>query len=1036
MSKPKKVAPKDSLIQEEEDNPILNNPYEEPQAYYSTNLDGELDYEKVVPGRRIFTGTTTPIPTRQGSQGDLLTPETITEHASLIPNLCRKEVKAWREAGYPNTTRVTKELLDFWFQNPEREDFLRMFFAQREAVETAIWLNEAAEKSNPGQNILRELDKVRRVTDDSADHLPRTAFKMATGSGKTVVMAALILYHYLNRQEYPSNTNYSDYFLLVAPGITIRDRLGVLRFNPAGRDDYYQARHLIPSKYLPKMGALNSRIVITNYHSFEPKVLTGNKRSPMDGKIQPDGKKQEGKESFNQVARRLFPNFKPGSRLLVINDEAHHCYLPKAGKPRGENAEENERAAVWYSGVRNLSEKFKISNIYDLSATPYYLSGSGYEPYSLFPWVVTDFGLIDAIESGLVKIPFLPTSDDSQELEGPILRNLYDHCKDELPKKGKKAKDKEGKGEPEGHPVLPALLKTALDQFYSHYEKSFKGRDGDQLDFISTPPVFILVCSNVTTSREVFRYLAGYELTGKDGSVTVHKGVFPLLSNFKGNSLLPKPPTLLIDTDALENSDQINTEFKEIFAPEIERFKADYARVHGQGSAEKLTDAQILREVVNTVGKRNALGSHIKCVVSVGMLTEGWDANTVTHITGLRAFGSQLLCEQIAGRALRRQRYTLAPYDAKTGERLPDDTRKTKDVIYKFPPEYAHIIGIPFKIFKGGKTPPPPPPEDTTQIFALPERADLEITFPNVVGYRVDYGKEPLSFDYSGIEPFKVDTTKIPPNATLGTAFSEKTEELSIDQVKSMRENTIIFRIARALLRSNFCDDEGNPQLQEFPKLIEASTAWYDGCVKVLGHSDPELKKMVVFHDDKVICGHIIQGINRHQKYKTTVRAILNHYNKTSSTRFVHGSTSKPVYPTKRSHVNYVVADTKSWEQRAAKALDDLAQEGEIECFVKNSFLGFHIPYLKADGKHGKYEPDFLINATGASGKKVTIILEVTGMNKEKTEKRFYTQERWLPAVNSICNHHGWRTWDWIETTNDDELKDLRVLVQEKLENL
>jgi type III restriction enzyme len=1018
-------------------NPILNNPYEEPRAYYATNNDGELDYEKIMPGRRIFTGSAIPIPTRQGAQQELIGPEQMPDHANRIPNLCRKEVRAWREAGYPDTTRVTKDLLDFWFNNPERENFLRMFFAQREAVETAIWLNEVAERSNPGNNILRELEKARKITQDSADLLPRTAFKMATGTGKTVVMAALTIYHFLNRQEYPSNPKFADYFLFVAPGVTIRDRLGVLRYNRSNRaGDYYQQRHLIPGKYLPKMDGLNARIVITNYHSFEPKVLSGNKKSPFDGKIGADGKKQEAKESFSQVCRRLFPNFRPQSRLLILNDEAHHCYLPKTTKARGENSEENDRAAVWYSGIRNLSERFKVSNIYDLSATPYYLSGSGYEAYSLFPWIVTDFGLIEAIESGLVKIPYLPVSDDSQELTGPVLRNLYDKCKDELPKEGRAAAKAKKENEGEGAPVIPKLLKNALDQFYSHYETLYKGIKGEQLDLEFTPPVFIMVCANTTTSREVYRYLAGYELTDKKGNVTVHKGAFDLFSNFIGKNLLPKPPTLLIDSDALENSEQINDEFKEIFEPEIARFKADYSRIHGQGAADKITDAQILREVVNTVGQRNALGSHIRCVVSVGMLTEGWDANTVTHITGLRAFGSQLLCEQIAGRALRRKRYKLCPYDEKTGEELPQDTRRTKDVIWKFQPEYAHIIGIPFQIFKGGSTPPPPPPDDTTQIQALENRANLEITFPNVIGYRVDYGKEPLSFDYTDIEPFKVDTSKIPPNTTLGTAFSEKTEKISVTQVKAMREQAIIYRIARALLRANFCDDDGNPRLQDFPKILEAATIWYQTKVQVLGNSDPDLKKMVIFSEDKELCSHLIQGINRHQQDKTTIRAILNHYNKTGSTRHVRGSTTKPVYPTQKSHVNYVVADTKSWEQRAAKTLDDLANEGIIESYVKNAFLDFKIPYLKASGASAPYIPDFLINATGKSGKSVTIILEVTGMNQEKKEKRFYTTERWLPAVNAISNHQGWRTWDWIETTTNDELKDLRVLVEKKLKAL
>ena len=661
-----------------EQNPILNNPYEEPAWHYATNLAGELDYEKPVKGRRDFSPELQTIPVRQGAQGDLIGGDdfTKTQHGNHIVNLLRREVGSWREAKYPQTTRITRELLQFWFLNPERDMTLKLFFAQREAIETAIWLNEVAEKSNVGQHILRELEKAQAVSGSAENNLPRTAFKMATGTGKTVVMAALIAYHFFNRAEYRSDPRFADYFLIVAPGVTIRDRLGVLRVDARGgldAEDYYHVRYLVPHDWRKLMPELNKRLVITNYHAFEPKTLQGNKRSPFDGKIQADGRKQEAVEDHSQVIGRLLSGFRPGSRLLILNDEAHHCYLPKEDKRKAEGEDtdtENERAAVWFNGLTRVVQRFKVRSVYDLSATPYYLTGSGYDPYTLFGWTVTDFGLIEAIESGLVKIPFLPTRDDTQDLDLPVLRDLYTHVREQLPKAGRRKAKAQAKAEgttlQEEPPQLPDTLKTAFDQFYKHYEDEYKSRKhsaaalgSDQLGLEDAPPVFIVVCNNTSVSKEVYKYLAGYEIPSADESTPpqVVTGVFDLFSNFDPTTrqARSKPPTLLIDSDALENSEQVDDEFKKVFAPEIKKFKEAYARVHGQGAAENLEDAKILREVVNTVGKRGALGGHIRCVVSVSMLTEGWDANTVTHICGIRKFGSQLLCEQVAGRALRRR---------------------------------------------------------------------------------------------------------------------------------------------------------------------------------------------------------------------------------------------------------------------------------------------------------------------------------------------------------------------------------------------
>jgi type III restriction enzyme len=1032
------------------ENPILNNPYEEPSWHYATNSQGELDYSQPVKGRRIFTPEIQSIPVRQGEQGELLefNEAATAEYGSHVVNLLRREIGEWRRAKYPQTTRITRELLQFWFLNPERDDTQSLFFAQREAIETAIWLNEIAEKSNVGQHVLRQLEAAQKVSGSPENNLPRVAFKMATGSGKTVVMGALIAYHYFNRAEYRNDVRFADNFLLIAPGVTIRDRLGVLRVDTrtgVEAEDYYHVRYLVPQTWRKEMPELNKRIVITNYHAFEPKTLQGNKRSPFDGKIQANGAKQTATENYSQVIARLLGGFRPGSRLLVLNDEAHHCYLPREDdqKAEGEDTEEeNRRAAVWFSGLVRITQRFKVRSIYDLSATPYYLTGSGYEPYSLFQWVVSDFGLIEAVESGLVKIPFLPTRDDTQQIDLPVLRNLYEHIREKLPKAGRKtakARAKaEGKKLIEEPPRLPEILQAALKQFYEHYEEEFRNRRHsagasrtDQLSFEDSPPVFIVVCNNTSVSKEVYKYLAGYEIPSEDESdpPQVVPGMYELFSNYEPATHQPrrKPPTLLIDSDALENSGQISDEFKRVFAPEIKRFKGEYARVHGQGAAERIEDSEILREVVNTVGKRNALGAHIRCVVSVSMLTEGWDANTVTHICGIRKFGSQLLCEQVAGRALRRQSYYLQSYD-KEGEPTTD---KRRIVSWKFPPEYAHIIGVPFKLFKGGKT-APAPPGPVTRIFAMPERAaDYEITFPNVEGYRLEYAEGPLLTDFAGIEDYEIDGSKLPTKTIMATAVSGEEVKLTVESILETREHQIIYRITKDLLRDHFSDDEGNREFHRFHELSAIVTQWYRTKVRVLGKR-PEWKKLLYFSDPKKLVAHVSRVIKTGVPGEEAIRPILSYYNPTGSSRFVHGQTSRETYPTHRSHVNAVVVDS-GWEGNAAKVLDDLYEEGRVVSWVKNAFLDFHLPYTDIAGEQREYYPDFIVRCRNSEP--TNLVLEISGMRKDKALKKWTVINRWLPAVNRIREQHHWDKWDFLEIANEVELADMRNILVKFLEN-
>jgi len=999
----------------ETDNPIINNPYEEPTRHYATDKEGSLNYADIRNGRRVYSPDVLVIPAKQGPQQEVFEiNDFFAEYEKHLINKVRKVVRTWRES-YAGTTRVTKELLNFWFNNPERHVTKQLFFAQREAIETAIWLNEVAEKDpNEGQYLLNELKRKQMISEqDATVNLPRTAFKMATGTGKTVVMAALILYNYFNRQEYRNETRYADYFLILTPSITIKDRLGVLFADTTTKDprdiqDYYHVRQLVPPPLKSQMQNLNVRIIITNYHTFEARTLQGNKRSPFDGKLNANGEKTVASEDYNQVIRRSIGKFKKDSRLLIINDEAHHCYQPK-GKGNvadGENTiEENARAAVWFNGLLEIYKRFKVRHVYDLSATPYYLSGSGYDAYTLFPWVVSDFGLIEAIESGLVKIPYLPESDNTQELSMPVLKNLYEHVKDNLPKKGQRRQKAEAKEQgnhlAEEPPQIPDIVKAALDQLFHHYKDEFEFKGRTQLGLEDTPPVFIIVCNNTSVSREMYKYIAGYELSdGAGNSNGVVTGRYDIFSNYDPGTkkLLKRPPTLLIDSDALENANQISDDFKKIFASEINAFKQDYRISHPDKSPENLTDADILREVVNTVGKKGALGSHIRCVVSVSMLTEGWDANTVTHIMGLRAFGSQLLCEQVAGRALRRQNYHL-------------------DKSGKFPPEYAQIIGIPFKMFKGGRSVTGTPVESTT-IRALPERQqECEITFPNIVGYRVESIEGDIKADFSGIENFKIDGANFPLEATMENAFSPDKIKLDVRSAKEMREQELIYFITKELIKLHFADDDGKPHFQKFNKLKKIVETWYHSKIALIGIIDPAYKKVLCFFEPKKICHHIMRGILNQQAATDKIFPIFNYYNPFGSSKYVSGQTTKKnLFATTRSHVNYVVPDTESWEQKAAKSLEDMSDQ--VMCYVKNAWLDFKIPYV-CQGDDRKYLPDFIARCRTHSGKTINLIIEVTGFNKDKEEKKWYVEHRWLPAVNNVREKYGYDEWHFVEVEQD-----------------
>ena len=1046
-------------MQANNDNPVLNNPYEEPQYYYDTDMNGNIDYATVINGRRPFGYDVNIVPKKRGdktffSQEDFIS---VDPNAEFI-NGIRKEVKAWREGGYPKASRITKELLDFWFNNKERRANLRLFFCQREAVETAVWLNEIAERDpNTGNYILNLLGERRHtVSTDDAYVLPRTAFKMATGTGKTVVMAMLILYNYLNKRANPMDTHYADHFLLCAPGITIRDRLGVLqldysqRSNNFERTDYYHQRGLIPPQFEKDLGGLNASITIVNYQQFLPRVFSGKHASPLDGKQKwVDGElvTQKDKEDYSVMLSRILEKGVKGKRIVVINDEAHHCYLPRQNKDKSltedeksDLKQENEAAMVWYEGLRQMKLLgYKLQQVYDLSATPYYLKGSGYPEYSLFPWVVSDFGLVDAIESGLVKIPFLPAYDNTPDLDEPKLRNIYDSIKDKLPKRGMRAQKKKDKEDQVETPLiaqapnLPTLLNTALEQFvndYIDYDRGLRQAYEAMGTLYTAPPVLIVVCNNTTVSHEVYRDIAGYQDgVNEDGEPRYRKGRFDVFSNYDGMGL-PKEkfPTLLIDSSALdEASTRIDEAFKKAYVNEIEEFRHEYANQHGAGSADNLTDADILREVVNTVGKPGKLGGDIKCVVSVSMLTEGWDANTVTHVCGIRAFGSQLLCEQVVGRALRRQSYDLIPYDKLGREIDRKDLYKynKENITYKFPPEYARIIGVPFNTFKGGDTVVTKPQKPKAIIRALPERQQMEIRFPVITGYRSDNIEGSLTADFTGLPKFQLNFNQIPTETVLQTVVNGDQKMLKTDY-KELRDSQVIYYFAHLMIREYYTSREHGQQFQKFPDIKKIVETWYNEQLEIIGgDGSADQKRLVMLWDYKAVLGNINEGIHKANADHEEITAVLNYYNPEGSTIHVYRPTNKTVYPTQKSHVNYVIAEDNSWQQIAAKTLDAMEC---VECWVKNTYLGFRIPYTVGD-ENKEYQPTFIVRVKG-----INLIVECEDFDSDKSgnkeAKRHYLKDYWIPAANNLKTYG---TWDLLEVRDIDQLE---KLINDKIKQL
>jgi len=986
------------------ENPVINSPFEEPARHFRFSEDGITN--EIAADRRLSSYFIPIASPRKKKTGQLSfdtqwTEDRIEENKFI--NQVRGKVKEWREGRYTrDVTKTTARLLEHW-THPDRDPSRRFFYCQVEAVQTAIYLTEVAGRTGDRwmENRLREWNDAHNPS------LYRIAFKMATGSGKTVVMAMLLAWHTLNKLEAPQDARFGDAFLIVSPGITIRDRLRVLL--PTDPQNYYDRWDILP--FGLKEEIRKAKVVVTNFHALKPRERGG---SGGVGKIHREilgGNPLQ--EAPGAMVRRVCRELGNRKNIIVINDEAHHCYRGKppeeeerlVGDERKEAERREEAARVWLTGLEAVQEKLGIRAIYDLSATPFFLRGSGYEEGTLFPWVVSDFSLIDAIESGIVKVPRVPIADDTMKGNLPTYRDIWHLIRESLPKKGR------GKEAVSGEPKLPVELEGALQSLYGNYEKhyrvwekSYEMCDDPQVRERMTPPVFIVVCNNTNVSKLVFDYISGWEKELKNGSTIVVPGKLALFSNEKNGKWSTRPNTILVDSEQLESGEAMSKDFKEIATREIEEFKAEYRERFPGRDAEALTDEDLLREVMNTVGKPGKLGEQIKCVVSVSMLTEGWDANTVTHILGVRAFGTQLLCEQVVGRGLRRMGYG-------TESRTVECEGKSVK-IETFPVEYAEVYGVPFSFIPtAGTSVTPKPTPPPTRVRALEDRIDCEITFPRLMGYRYEIPTEKLVPKFTADSKLALSSESIPTKVESAPIIGE-TIIHTLDDLKRLRDQEVVFLLAKRALETFFRDDDQNLKFWFYPQVVEIARRWYDECVTTKGNTFKQLLYLAENANDAA--GKIFHSIVASTPGEKVLKPIYRPYDTVGSTRYVDFDTTRPIYKTKadRCHVSHVVADTDSWEQKMAQVLEDM---GEVAAYVKNQNLGFTIPYV-LNGEEKNYFPDFIVKVRDGRTDLLNLIVEVSGEKlKDKAAKVATARNLWAPAVN---NHGGYGRWAFLEISD------------------
>ncbi|MGE5486806.1 MAG: BPTD_3080 family restriction endonuclease [bacterium] len=1001
------------------DRPIICNPYDEPNDHWVYDKDT---------GAASRAGTRRPASywyktERTGSAQLTLTGLAEEERDDLpLVNLLRDDVRRWRESGYSGASIVTRDLLYHWAR-PDRSR--RLFFCQREAVETIIYMLEIRFAGRVGMQARPKLTKedldrllrgerpsfskpdqdfFPRLIDPSGDDglvaLRRMACKMATGSGKTVVMSMLIAWAFCNRGRNPASVSFPNAVLICCPNLTVKERLQVLR--PERADNYYEAFDIVPVKYRPLLQA--GKVLVTNWHLFAPESehVEGGKSYAVVNK---------GPETPDTFARRVLGDLYDRLPIMVLNDEGHHCWRPApvteelTGEERKQLEEEAAEARVWLNGLDQInnstedpSEQPGISVCVDLSATPFYIKGSGYPEGHPFPWIVSDFGLVDAIESGIVKIPRLPVLDTTGRPD-PKYFKLWKSITENL-EPGERLPGKAGRPKPEVvYREAEPALKQIAGQWVERYRQMQEATPGQE----RIPPVLILVCNDTDTAEVFYRKISGET----EIEAVTEEEVAEVLAeeeNGNGNGAPKKDKASKRKKKIVYGKGAIFPEFFSNTPGEKRTIRIDtklLAEAESDDPKKKKQDAaEELRQIVASVGKRGQPGEHVRCVVSVSMLTEGWDANNVTQVLGVRAFGSQLLCEQVVGRGLRRMDYVPDPATGLLTE------------------EYVDVYGIPFSVipFKGRPLKAPAPDDrPKNHVHALPERKAMEIRFPVVEGYAFALRKNLIRCDIEALEPLIIEPNREPTatfvRATVGYqegsasshaapfAFVEQNRE---EYYRETHLQTIEFQIARLIVDqlTGSGADAADRRLR-----VLALQSRHQLFPQVFRYVDEYVRRKVNFQN----CHRCELGLEKYvqrmverlrdgivpdeSEGEAPLMPILNRYKPIGTTAEVDFKTTRACHATVKSHIDQVVLDNLLWEASASFRLESSAA---VAFYARNDHLGLTIPYEYMGIDHA-YEPDFLVRL--ANG--LTVVLEIKGYEDDQTKAKHTAAKRWVEAVNN-----------------------------------
>ncbi len=925
---------------------IINSPYEEPQRHW--RYERETLLFSLEDGRRPAGYVVA-----SGDSKAFDDPGIFVE----IPlvNQIRPRVKTWREAGYPGISGITKRLLEHW-RDPEEFEARRFFFCQLEAMETLIWLTEAPAAERVGIE----------VPGDGGEFV-RQCCKMATGSGKTIVMAMVIAWHILNKVASPQDARFARNVLVIAPGLTVKKRLSVLELSAEG--NYYEAFRIVPTALLDKLR--QGKVLVRNWHTMawdsEEQVK---KRRSVD---------KRGVKSDEAYTRDVLDEMANARNLLVINDEAHHAWRVNweaEGKYlRARDLKDSaQEATVWIGGLDRLHRSRGILTCYDFSATPFTPSGKKSSEEALFGWIVSDFGLNDAIESGLVKTPRVVVRDDAVPAARTYKSRLYHiyndpDVKDDL---NRKARPEE---------PLPDLVLNA------YYLLGYDWREAQRAwaaAGLPTPPVMITVCNRTETAAR-----------GKHAfdSKRIHI-----------DELCEPERILHIDSKVLDEAEAREAVDSEQRTVESEEEISDPLLTTIHKPLTTTQKAELLRKTVDTVGRAGQPGEKIQKVISVGMLSEGWDAKTVTHVMGLRAFTSQLLCEQVVGRGLRRTSYEVNP---ETG---------------LFEPEYVNIFGVPFTFLphEGGQDGPPPPPAPKTAVEPDPAKAEFEIRWPNVV--RIDHVFQPtLALDWSKVRPLELDAAKMTQVVDLAPILEGKPDITKISRIelerlaREFRTQRIIFETARDVFDQMKHTWKGSREvlLAQLVQIVEQFIRSDQIAISPpLFYQDELRRRLIITLNMSRVVQHVWEAVRQENTERLTPVFDRDHPIRfTGEMRTWY--TGKPCERTRRSHINVSVYDS-TWEASDAFVLDD---SDTVTAWAKNDHLGFEVLYVYR-GVVRKYRPDFLIRLVSGEA----LILETKGLDTEQDRvKRGYLAE-WTQAVNALG---GFGNWDWAVAHHPGEIKDI-----------